>query len=291
MAYRFDGSDKSVKAALRRIAAEQVDGALCALQDEGRPMTERVHEARKAVKKLRGLIRIVRPVFPDYHEENSALRAAGRKLSALREAEVAHATIADLAEAAGIGPAAETRVAGPAIARHEDAHADEALAERLEGFATQFRALADRAGRWKCEAKGFDALAPGLEASWEKARQAMDRACRTGKAAHIHTWRKRAKDHWYQARLLRKIWPEMMAPHVAAAHRLGDLLGQYNDITEVLGDLSAQTSGNAARVADEALSRQAALLDEAVPLGRLLLAGPPEGLSGRWRGWWQVWRA
>ncbi|MDH3264343.1 MAG: CHAD domain-containing protein, partial [Paracoccaceae bacterium] len=94
MAFQFERDDKTVQAGVRRIAREDVDAALAILDDASSPLAERVHEARKAVKKLRGLIRLVRQGFAGYDAENAALREAGRSLSGLREAEVARTTLA-----------------------------------------------------------------------------------------------------------------------------------------------------------------------------------------------------
>lgn len=291
MSFRFSTADATVEAGVRRIAAEQVAAALAALGGAGSPLAGRIHSARKAVKKLRGLVRLVRPVFDDYAAENDALREAGRHLSGPREAEVARATLAGLIETAGISKAEAKAVSARFNEGHADAHDDEALAVSVAAFRASFEALARRAGHWSLAASGFDAVAPGLEATWAKARRAMKQARHEGEAEAIHTWRKRVKDHWYQARLLEPIWPEMMAPHVAAADDLGETLGLYNDLSEIVRHLSAADGDAAAdRLVAEARRRQGELLATAAPLSRRLLAGPPEALSARWRVWWKVWR-
>ena len=67
--------DATVEAALRRIAREEAEGALSEVRGTG-PLAPRVHAMRKAVKKLRGLLRLVRPVFSDAKAENEVLRDA-----------------------------------------------------------------------------------------------------------------------------------------------------------------------------------------------------------------------
>ncbi len=291
MTFRFARKDGSVAAALRRIAIEEVEDALAALRDEGQPLAGRVHACRKAVKKLRGLIRLVRPVFPRYGAENDALRSAGRRLSHLRESEVLRATLGDLAEGAHL-TRSEAEAAAPPLGADSAAPSDAALSESISAFADELRAVAGRSGRWTLCEDGFDAIAPGLETTWTKARRAMKHALRSGEDDAVHEWRKRVKDHWYQARLLEPIWPEMMAPHVAAADQLGEMLGLHNDLSEVLRRLAGQPCGGHAsdRLAAEARRRKAALLAEAEPLGRRLLAGPAEALGARWCAWWELWR-
>lgn len=63
MSFSFRRSDGSVEAAVRRIAVRQIDRALEQIEAPDLEQAARVHEARKRCKKLRGLIRLVRPVF------------------------------------------------------------------------------------------------------------------------------------------------------------------------------------------------------------------------------------
>jgi CHAD domain-containing protein len=290
MAFEFERTDRTVQAGVRRIVAEEIEAALAALDDEGRPLPERIHAARKAVKKLRGLIRLVRPGFPAYATENAALRKAGRRLSGLRESEVARATLATLAEGAGLSQAEMANIAAPLLDRRAAEH--EALEQALDEFVAAMEAIRGRATKWRIKGKEFGAVERGLADTWSKARRALKRAAQRGRDEDLHDWRKRAKDHWYQTRLLFPIWQEAMAPHLAAADRLGVALGDYNDLSQIIRDL-AEGDGNdgaRARLVEEAVRRRAALREETIPLGRRLFAGPSEALIRRWRAWWKIWR-
>jgi CHAD domain-containing protein len=290
MAFEFERTDKTVQAGVRRIVAEEIETALAALDDEGRPLPERIHAARKAVKKLRGLIRLVRPGFPAYAAENAALRKAGRRLSGLRESEVARATLATLAEGAGLSEAEMVGIDAPLLDRHAAEH--EALQPALEEFRAAMEAIRGRARNWRIKGKEFGAIDRGLADTWAKTRKALKRAAKRGRDEDFHEWRKRAKDHWYQTRLLSPIWPEAMAPHLAAADRLGVALGDYNDLSQIIRNL-AEGDGNEvprAKLVEEAARRRAALHEEASLVGRRLFAGPSRALTRRWRDWWTLWR-
>jgi hypothetical protein len=91
MAYAITPEDASVEDALRRIVREEAQNALDQVSGEG-DLSARVHEMRKTVKKLRGLLRLVRPVFLEARAENAVLRDAGQGLSGLRDAAVQFAT-------------------------------------------------------------------------------------------------------------------------------------------------------------------------------------------------------
>ena len=58
--------------------------------------------------------------------------------------------------------------------------------------------------------------------------------------ARWHDWRKRAKDVWYQLRLLQDTWPDVMKAMAGQASQLSDLLGDDHDLavlsTKLEGD-------------------------------------------------------
>ena len=85
MGYRFKAGEKSVTKGVRRIAAAEFAQIQASLADPSLPLARKVHEARKGTKRLRALIRLVAPVFPEAPAEIAALRAAARELSALRD--------------------------------------------------------------------------------------------------------------------------------------------------------------------------------------------------------------
>jgi CHAD domain-containing protein len=70
------------------------------LTDEQADPAEAVHEARKDMKKLRSVLRLVRPVIGDsvYRQENRRFRDAGRILSDARDAKVRSTTLEQLSE-------------------------------------------------------------------------------------------------------------------------------------------------------------------------------------------------
>lgn len=289
MSYQFHANDADIETALRRIADEQFDGALGAAMGDG-PLPARVHEMRKSVKKLRGLIRLVRPAFKGFKTENDALRAAARGLTSLREADVNLGVLNRLLPEADLSPAdakslrdaiagvpAETQTATPA-------------AEALATFGSRMSALRARAETWRVRKEGFDALAGGLATTWTQARQCMCPALTDPTTEAVHEWRKRVKDHWYQARLLSPIWPEAMAPHITTADRLGEALGDHHDLA-VLIDLLTEMNGKGAKtVVILARKHQDALMDTARTDAQRLFADSADCLVGRWRQWWRVWR-
>ncbi len=286
MPYCIIPDDHTITAFARRIAAEQIDGALRGLSRGDRDLAPRIHEARKAVKKLRGLIRLLRPSFAAYRMENDALRAAGHAIATLRDAQVMLITYDAMARVAGV---ADPVLRQSLAARITRAETPEILAAAVQDFSARMAAIRDRSQQWKVKGAGFDALEGGLERTFAAARIAQRAAARAPDDPEaVHTWRKRVKDHWYQVRLLCPIWPDMMQPIVTAADTLGEVLGDHNDLSTLIAALPP--GPNTAAIVQAAQARQTALRATAHPLSRRLFAGPPDATLARWHIWWDVWQ-
>src|SRR5680860_719066 len=77
---------------VRRLAAEELERAVAALEDPERlGLAASVHDARKRCKKVRGLLRLVRPgLGKEYRRADRRVRDAAGAISPLRDA---HATL------------------------------------------------------------------------------------------------------------------------------------------------------------------------------------------------------
>ena len=70
---------ESLQNATRRVAREQLSKAIREIEDRTLDTDSTVHQVRKRIKKLRGLLRIVRPGLGKvYKRENDSLRDAAR---------------------------------------------------------------------------------------------------------------------------------------------------------------------------------------------------------------------
>ncbi|SPH16849.1 hypothetical protein DEA8626_00363 [Defluviimonas aquaemixtae] len=286
MALAFSEMDKSVTTAVRRIARERLEASLALIDKSSLDRPELVHELRKNVKKTRGLLRLARPDFNRFNRENTALRNAARIISGLRDADILALHFDSIAQRAGMPAKTVARIRAevlPSSALDAPATSAEDL---LKAHRAAIAEIAARVQLWKIGSKGFDALAGGLEHTWKAAQSAKTRAAAAPSGATLHRWRKRIKDHWYHARLLEPIWPEMMAHHVAVADTLGETLGDARDLA-LLAEALEPMAG-AEKLRDLALADETALVRNAQRLSTLFLSEPARNLSRRWRGWWQI---
>lgn len=296
MAYRFSHKDGSVEDAVRRIAREQLRDAAHLAGDAAADRDLAIHELRKAGKKVRALLRLVRPVFADYRTENLTLRDISRSVSTLRDASTLIGSFDRVVDAYGeqLDRPALDKVRRRLTQQREALVADTDVAGLLARCRDDLLAVERRSRAWTLEADGVAALQEGLRAGYRRARHAMRKARASGSALDFHEWRKRCKDHWYHARLFEPVWPGPMQAHVQAAHELGTLLGDHHDLTVFLEALATRPDDFGSTADAEVLAGltrrlQAVHEAEAFAAGARLFAESPSALAHSWSARYQVW--
>lgn len=293
MGYRFRHDDESVEAGVRRIAAEQLTKALASLDDDG-ALHAGIHDARKRVKKLRGLLRLVRPAFKGFSEENARLRDAARTLSGLRDHT---AMLETLARLTARHPEVDGRRMVP-LRRALEARRDAAagapdLTDRIAAFRDALRETRARAEGWRLKARGWEALGPGLARTYGRGRDAMAFAHKTGRGEDFHEFRKRVKYHGYHARLLAPVWPPLMEPYAALLDDLGEVLGESHDLVAFAPHVAVSELKTEARAALEDLvaEERRRLEARALVVGARVFAEQPKAMARRMGAWWAAWAA
>jgi CHAD domain-containing protein len=284
---------------VRRIARGQIDLAVERLESaDGDGLDEAIHEARKGFKRLRALVRLARDGLGDeiYRHENETFRDAGRALSGVRDARVMVDTLEDLTSRygdeipAGGFAGLHDALTAEAQAAHEQVNNDAAAVRRV---LVTLQAARARVESWPLpEDAGLQPLAPGFERIYRRGRRAQRAAAEEASTEALHELRKRAKDLWHAAQLMRPARPKRLKKLGRRAHQLSDLLGDDHDLA-VLSDYVKHhpqcfedRHDQAALVA--VIERRRELLQgEALSLGSSLYKQSPKkftrSLSRRWR--------
>ncbi len=286
MSYKLKKSDPTVEAGVRRIAVAQFSDMLGVLEDPSLPPARRVHEVRKATKRVRALIRLVWPVFADARSENLALRDAARTLSGLRD----QSAIREMLDDAHLGEELAGRLAE--FLPQPDHKSDHGEAS-LEAFQLFVHVARARAETWTLSEDGFDACAGGLKRTYRRLRRSVAAALPGTDEEAVHEWRKRAKDHWYQTVILEGVFPPVMAGFIEACERQSEMLGRWRDlgllasaIMEVPAHALPKT--DVARALEILSSEREKALRKAARAGRRLTAENDVAYCERLRGWWHA---
>jgi CHAD domain-containing protein len=298
MGYAFE-AEESVSDGVHRIAAEQIESAVTGLEAAGpADLAAAVHDARKRGKKVRGVLRLVRPALGgDYGPANRALRNAGRELSPLRDARAALATFDDLVAGSrdllptgGLGT-----VRSGLAALADDAAQDPNAPRRIGNAVDLLRVGGRRIEGATLDAGGWDALGPGLRRTYRDGRHALADARLRRDPDAVHEWRKRVKDAWYHVRLLGGAAPSVLDPLGRRFHDLADALGDAHDLVVIRDRLRREPERFGGRAPVEAACaladrRRAELERRAIGLGVRLYAEKPKAYARRVRRYRRAWR-
>lgn len=276
--------DEPVPAGVARIAQGRIDDALDELNGQTDSTPEKaVHNARKDMKKLRALMRLVRGEVGDecYRRESDAFRDAGRELSGLRDADVMIATLDSLELAPQqVGPLRQAleahRIRTAAGGREQAAAGAKRIIEQARG----------RVAGWPVETDGFGAFEADLQRIYRQGRRRMRAARDEPTTDNLHEWRKRTKDLWYHLMLLEAAWPPVMHTLADEAHELSDRLGDDHDLAVLLH--WAQEHADASPIRAEVEKRRLRLQSEAFVYGARLYADRPRVFVGRLERWWEA---
>jgi CHAD domain-containing protein len=285
-----------VPAGIRRIVREEMEAAARQLSGEaGSDRDEAIHEARKSMKKIRGVLRLMRPEMGAvYQRENNWYRNVGGRLSEFRDAgamiETFDALIEEHREELGRRKLGSIRRG--LMARKQNAEVQAGMAEVFGTIAGGLRRRVAKVEAWPLVADGFPALAMGLEATFRGGRKARARVRKHPTPANYHEWRKRVKDHWYHVRLLEKYWSGAMESYEKSLKELENWLGEDHNLV-VLQETVVATPALFGKELEIALFQK--LIDQyheklrgyAVSMGKHIYGEKPRPFIKRLRRLWE----
>lgn len=299
-AYRLKGNETPSEG-IRRIALGRAGKAIEELDGTGgsEDLADSIHAARKDLKKLRAVVRLVRVELGDdlYRAENGRYRDAGRLLGRSRDAEVKVETLDALRERYVADLPPDLLAAWLVALEGERDEIGERLAgEQGESVLAEARAAIEggqeQIRHWPLDLDSWQLVEPGLLRSYRRGRRAMKSARAEPTGENVHQWRKRTKDLWYQLRVVREAWRPVLEETADQAHELADLLGDHHDLTLLADDLAArELAGDRDAVTSAIERRQEELLEEAAEVGARLFAEKPKAFGRRLESYWLAWRS
>lgn len=291
MAFRFKLTEPFDQGC-RRVALEQIERAQSQLKG-GKNATIAIHETRKCLKRLRALLRLIRPAIGEraYRSENTHLREIGLALAGARDRHVLIETITKLEAASGrdgLGDAIRT-----VLIAENGGPGDDVDAAATKQALRDLDEAAQRLAQLRIPGRGFDPIASGLEASYRTARRAYRKAYEKGADEDFHEWRKGTQQHWRHMALLLRAWPDGFSARINQARELSQLLGDDHDLailvaflgSEHAAAIPAETAGLIETLARE---RQEQLRAMAEPMGRRLFAEGAKALRRRVEIYWEA---
>lgn len=224
-------------AAIRSVSLFMFDRAIGSLRAGGRAdLDAGIHGARKSMKRLRGLVRLVRDEvgYRPYREENVVLRDTARAIGGIRDARVMVDTLRGLrARHADILDERALASTEQFLVRRHRRQRDSITRAVLSGAIVNLGSARSRFARYPIEEAirdDFSAIAGGLGRVYRRGRRAFGRAGDSLAVEDLHEWRKRVKYLRYQIEALTPVQPRLLGALAAELHQLGELLGDDHDL-------------------------------------------------------------
>jgi prefoldin subunit 5 len=287
MSYRIR-PDRALDDEVHAAAAQQLGKAIATLTDRPEGLHEAVHTARKHIKRVRALYRLVARRAPEFQQqENDRLRQMARTLSSVRDATALIEAGRHLHETATSEDEAQAlaRVIDVLTARRDRLSETETdLEEKAAGAVATCREALEA-----LKATSFDSgrreTARLFQKSWRrtgrKAAMALSECHAEAHTDQFHDLRKRSQDCWMHHALLRDIWPAAMHAKQLEAKALVDVLGRYLDLS-MLSEVTDREphlfngSDDRARLLEAIISRQQTARQDALTKARWVFADEPE---------------
>ncbi|MGA2052581.1 MAG: CHAD domain-containing protein [Opitutales bacterium] len=290
---------EGVRAGLIRLARRLTRDALRHIEHpESVDRTEDIHQVRVQCKRLRALMRLLRPVADRavLSHENARLRDAARALSDFRDAFVAGETLKRVFD-----DTAPRRVKDAAVLLGVQSGGPKRTRDLYAGFehaAQDLREMLAVLKKLSVPARGWTAVAPGLERSYRRSQESYLK-CRKRHGEQLaecfHEWRKRVKDLAYQLEFLDNVEPTVVRHLRKEFRRLGTMLGEDHDYV-VFAEQVRERERHYEHLATfhpvrkRLRRRLKELRAREFALGGPLLAEPPEMWIARLAGLWLRWK-
>ena len=277
---------------LRRIISRQIKNAIDASKAKSNGKGSPVHETRKHLKKARAALRLVRGEVKKkaWKREDHCIAQVAQLISDVRDAEVRLETVRQLR--------GFTHGKKRSFQETEDLLAFE-LDSFLAAFSEWPREAEARLGEtlerirdWRLEKLGCERLRRNVQRAYKRGRRTLARTIRKTSTRNLHSFRKRAKELWYQVQILRPLAPVVFGELDDELKTIGKCLGQLHDLAFVARRLSS--FGAAEKQGDRILNTLiAARTDElkstAIALGERFYAERPRQFARRLARYFSEW--
>ncbi len=248
--------NEPIASGLRRIASEQIEYALDNLADETIPSHRKVHLLRTRCKKLRGLLRLPRPIMGDaFEREDQRFRSAAKQLAGNRDLAVCAKTIAALTGSKE----------KPVLTQQPGAEPN------MEQFRQLLMRVPLTVEALPVDMHGFHDLAPGFARTYRKCLEAWENVMREQCDEHFHRLRRMGKYHWYHVRILERLNKQELRKRRKRLRKLHLTLGAAHDLV-ILQAFLEQRDDPDTQLQERAMERKLELYANAIEIGNSLFA-------------------
>jgi Skp family chaperone for outer membrane proteins len=293
MNYRLKVNE-SIAKGVSRVGLEQIGIAEARLARRS-DAAAAIHDTRRCLKRMRALLRLVRPALPEstYKREANRLAGVGRLLASARDQYVMQQTLEKLRDRFEGLPKRIAKQLNRLMANGARADGSRQIsAQRRQALESlqQGRLFFTRVENRNLT---IEHVAAGLERSYKRARRAFHEAYHKPGDEAFHELRKTVQQHWRHMQLLSGGWPEVISARADEAKEVSRLLGTDHDLHVLLAFATERgkvvlSGEELATLTTMCRSLQEELRALAKPRGARLFAEPAKDLTERIGLYWQA---
>lgn len=300
---------ETLSGGLRRMCLEQFETSLDGISSP-EDLNASIHELRKSNKRVRALLRMVRPVVGEkvYRAENEVLAKASRLVGPVRDGKVLIDAVTRLRGryghllAPGIFGGIEERLRNRQHRMMARVIEDPEVMGQVSALIYRARS---RYAAWPTDASdprigpriipnSFRSIGGGISQTYERGRKAMNLAYDRRNPEQFHEWRKQVKYLRHQMQIVSPVWPEVIGGLASSLEQLGDVLGDEHDqselirITAALPELAPDPDERNLLVALSNQRRRELEAAAGVMGGRIYAEGAAQ-FTSRLKAYWSAW--
>jgi CHAD domain-containing protein len=224
---------------VQQATLDALDAARQALQASRKSHAARIHDFRKALKRLRALMRLMTPVLgAEADEVRIEARDLARELGATRDAQSAIDAVRDLRKGRWNHQLSEQSMQSIAAAIQQLKQSGQRArlsADTALRLLTWVDAVDARVRMWPAHSPEYPALCAALTKAYRRARRAVPEKWQSAGDEALHEFRQRVIVHRHQLDLIEPLHPRLVGKWINAAQRVRGRLGRYNDLTLLVG--------------------------------------------------------
>jgi CHAD domain-containing protein len=274
----------------RQLALLRLDSAIAIVSQRGAVSDKGIHETRKAIKRVRALLRLLRPAIPAkvFDACKDGLREAARSIADARDARVVADTLRALTRQSRISRSSVSlRDARPA--RGAKAPRQGAVAQRIAALSYLSEVRSQLAGV-ALSSNAWSLLGAGVRTIYSRGRRRTPVRERDVTTEELHEWRKDVKAYWHALELFQAANPAKPSADVREARRLSDILGQDHDLALLESRIVKRAGAKRAKahgvLLKSIVAKRVRLQKRARKLGVSLYSGSPKEVERKLRAEW-----
>jgi CHAD domain-containing protein len=287
-------TNEPLGAGVLRVAEDLIDSITAPGERPELGEGEYIHNVRTTIKRLRALLRLIRPVVGEtfFNRENARLRKAGRRLAVARDAEVARETLKNLSVS---GKPEKKAVAAALAGLESNPESRTDLEEALSGTKEDLKETKRNLQGLRLINSEWEVVGTGLQDVYRQSRKRMNTALQDRGDEAFHKWRIRVKNLFYELQLLEPVWPKRMDKMTSRLSKLQDKIGLDHDIAVLKAFLRKTPEKFGGTEAVERVIRclegkSQKLRSAAEPLGEKIFAEKPRRFARKLGRHWNSWR-